>query len=173
MLDFPNRTGVSYISPRQHNTCYTPFGSRLVTQETAFEVMTIAYLPTSAIALTVQSFDEKSLDANYNYSTESRTFASVEFFANGFYLGNGWLTKERQVVRPSMNGGTNWSWDNQSEATVLLAQVINAGFVPCTALMELQPDPEDPSPSIRLYSWIYHSYLIKPKKDVVIYIEAP
>jgi len=173
MLEFPNRTGLVGVSTRVDQVCYPPDHSRIINQERAYEIVTVAYSFSPAIALTVQSFNEASLDANLNYSTESRTFASVEFFVDGFYIGYQWLTKERQLVMPSQGSLPGFPFETSDLPTTILARVISGGMIPCLRLIEIQPDPNDPNAIMRTTPWKYYAFLIKPKKDVVIYVEAP
>ena len=172
MLPFPNNPPLENLYPNPRS-CYKVGMTRTILTESSFEVVHINHYALPIIAIEVMNFDSTQLDLNTKYSTESRTFASVEFFTEGYYLGHSWLTKERQILRQD---GSSSIYNYQTDtdyAPVILTKIITAGFVPSPYLIASQPDPNDPDPFVKRIQMIWASYLIKPRPSVQLYVRYP
>ena len=148
--------------------------STIISKPTKYEVITTTWGWKSTLHTRVLSYDKKQLSGTEKYATASYTFASVEFYAGGYYKGSAFITKEFAETVPNNNFGSlsGASANTEIPAPLALAMVTNAGFIPSLHLVAAQPiDPQDPNPNLVGLEWFV--YYIIPAPSVVIEVMFP
>jgi len=173
MLPFPDTPALENYGSFVSRSCYKIGQNRIVTTESRFELILVNYSSMPALLLKVLDYDETKLDANYKYSTESRSYATVEFFYHGYYRGHDFLMKEKQVLYPKTVQFGNLSLPWRVDVVTAMAVATANGYTPCFELVDRLPDPQDPDPDIATITFTWISYYIKPSPSVVLQVMTP